>query len=727
MNKKYFGWFFGFLLVSGGSWALEISEIMYNPTGTSESGREWIEIYNEDNFSVNVTSFQLFENNKVNNITLLNGSSLLSTREYALIITNQYKFLADYPNYNKALFLSSFGLSNSRDYLRLDENGVIRDEVNYSSGCDDGYSLELKNVELDNGLRSNWGSSLVLGGTPGEVNSINGSEISNLPNLILSINFPLDIYSGLSYEYKFNITIENKLYSGKDNVTIEYNITGDNFLKKDIFTKEVGRKYTEKREFTPTSPGVYLFCANIINSTVNETDYSDNYACQMFKAIDAATIPCQIDLSIQTEEGLVYQQGESIKFKFQVNNESFPFTIDYWIEDLFGNLAKSHYTTTNTNQKSWKTATTEQDRVLFVKAQLNPSCNDTNLSDNRAEKMFIVIDEDIFQEINNSGSGISKENQSTINILKISPEEPNFGDLVKVDLEIYRGNTNKYVVYAQVKKGSKELSEKTKVSLNSKYTTYKLSLPLQLKLNCDQKLEEGEAQVVIEGLDRVEEEEITIKGESGWCETSSSESSEGSSSEAEVPEGEEELSYEFLDLPLTLSSFPLNFKVRLKGDEWDHFFQVYAYLYRGSRCYSCEGETKEREDDLQEFFLGFEEEKIIDFSLSVDGGLKEGDYKLKVKLHKDGQFTAKELGATLHITSEEGQVEEQSLLTSAAFSSTEEPESIARAFPNLVLKPIDPSRSLVVYESNSTKAKKTIVYFLLISLGLVCLILLKKK
>ena len=58
------------------SYALQISEIMYDPSG-SDTGHEWIEIYNDGEVAVDVKTLKLYENNTNHSITYVSGNEML--------------------------------------------------------------------------------------------------------------------------------------------------------------------------------------------------------------------------------------------------------------------------------------------------------------------------------------------------------------------------------------------------------------------------------------------------------------------------------------------------------------------------------------------------------------------------------------------------------------------------------------------------------------------------
>ncbi len=105
-----------------------ISEIMYDPAG-SDTGNEWIEIFNNTSSSIDLTTYKLFESNTNHSIsnsslyTNTNGSILLAG-EYAIVVDNPATFLANHAGFSGKLFDSSFSLINSGEELILKNSAL---------------------------------------------------------------------------------------------------------------------------------------------------------------------------------------------------------------------------------------------------------------------------------------------------------------------------------------------------------------------------------------------------------------------------------------------------------------------------------------------------------------------------------------------------------------------------------------------------------------------------
>jgi hypothetical protein len=96
--------------------ALIVSEVMSNPTG-DDSGREWIEIYNDTSSDVDLASMTVsIKGGTAIVATPLQGGTTLSANGYAIIgstVSGATKFLTDYANYSGILFKSSISLVNT--------------------------------------------------------------------------------------------------------------------------------------------------------------------------------------------------------------------------------------------------------------------------------------------------------------------------------------------------------------------------------------------------------------------------------------------------------------------------------------------------------------------------------------------------------------------------------------------------------------------------------------
>lgn len=157
--------FFSFLpFISYAS--LEITEIMYDVEG-SDTGTEWVEIYNNGSQAIDIASWHFYENETHHGLSP-DGFSILAPSSYALIVQDIAMIRSLYGNSIK-LIKSSFSLNNTGETLALsDENKSIQGNVSYS--VDDGAA--------GNGMSLQWNSNewIQAEPTPGAVNQSEGEE-----------------------------------------------------------------------------------------------------------------------------------------------------------------------------------------------------------------------------------------------------------------------------------------------------------------------------------------------------------------------------------------------------------------------------------------------------------------------------------------------------------------------------------------------------------------------
>ena len=157
------------------AFALQMNEIMYDLPGT-DTGHEWVEVWQDGTDCVNLTQWKLFEANTNHGITLIQGEPAVCSGGYAVIADNPTNFLNDHIGFGGNLFDSAFSLSNTGETLALkNPDGNITDSVAYSNAW--GASGNGKSLESNS---SGWFESLV-NATPGAVNSIVNQQSGQQP------------------------------------------------------------------------------------------------------------------------------------------------------------------------------------------------------------------------------------------------------------------------------------------------------------------------------------------------------------------------------------------------------------------------------------------------------------------------------------------------------------------------------------------------------------------
>ena len=231
---------FGSLILPSGYAAIVINEIMYDPDQCSDSFCEWIELYNTENISVNLTSYTIcgsellagYVNNSDGN-TYANTGMNISGRGFA-VITDGGTGTSVYGNFSvnsSALALHTSlssicgGLSNTGEAIYLnDSSGTSIDLVNYSNSWGangNNKTLERINPTGTSDSLTNWKEGSV-NGTPGSKNSVTPMEhdlavyTENItlsptdPSLRIGVNISVAVQNnGISNETNANISLYN--------------------------------------------------------------------------------------------------------------------------------------------------------------------------------------------------------------------------------------------------------------------------------------------------------------------------------------------------------------------------------------------------------------------------------------------------------------------------------------------------------------------------------------
>jgi hypothetical protein len=313
---------------------------------------------------------------------------------------------------------------------------------NASLANNNDYSLEL--------INGSWKESCEIGGSPGRENCLITNITNNITNETInetsnqtgneSINntqnvsenntqinitetnstadntsepvkieilLPETLLLGVVYDSLFKITNLNRTV-GENYVfvLVYYNVTkNDSLIMNDYFNKTInyyassstGRLFFEEE-------GNYTLCWAVVNTTLS--------ACKEVVVVNPLSIPCFIEINISTDKEL-YLKDEKIRIENSISNESFPFIIEYWIEDLFGKEVKEKYNTSNTNTKTFTPDLDENDKVFLIKNKLVfVGCNNMNTALEKEKLIVVKRQEPIFEDDEDNKKAES-QNQTT--------------------------------------------------------------------------------------------------------------------------------------------------------------------------------------------------------------------------------------------------------------------------------------------------------------------------
>ncbi len=126
--------------------AVVINEVMYDVGGT-DTGREWVEVWNDSIESIDLSTWKFFEANVGHKIVAI-GSPVIPAGGYAVVSDSSEKFMADNPNFSGLLFDSAFSLGNAGETVSLkDSTDITTDTITYDislGAAGDGNSLQRK-------------------------------------------------------------------------------------------------------------------------------------------------------------------------------------------------------------------------------------------------------------------------------------------------------------------------------------------------------------------------------------------------------------------------------------------------------------------------------------------------------------------------------------------------------------------------------------------------------
>ncbi|MCH8067084.1 MAG: lamin tail domain-containing protein [Nanoarchaeota archaeon] len=396
----------------------------------------------------------------------------------------------------------------------------------------------------------------------------------------------------------------------------------------------------------------------------------------------------------------VFDNSSEFSFRIRtskISGQKTNFTLRAKIEDLNGKLIREYKPFTNqsiTRQRTSSefTPNLEEGKSYFMDSNVTVQCNDTN-SKNNFDTRIITI------------KGKPLREDSSIDIEKIfdlgKDKKAKFGQTIRIKLNAYKGNTNKksIAVWIESNKGER-LSKQSKINLELKYTNYSLTIPVQIKPNCDEEFDDDDYTIIARGLDSEDEEVVEIEDlTDSMCEVKIVESK---------PFSAKKFNFDIQDFNENIE-VDKEFKTRVVLDNNNNVdipIKLWSYVYRGSKSYSGD-----REENKKEFILKANSLHIVDL-INVVEEAEDGNYKIKVLVNKDNQKTNNEITKDIVIhTQSNKNIEDEKTAN----------ENIITA--NNILMP----NYGFVYESTTEKAKNLVPIFLIILSVLINIVLIWRR
>lgn len=393
------------------------------------------------------------------------------------------------------------------------------------------------------------------------------------------------------------------------------------------------------------------------NITLAECNATPGITNNIANFTNATAGTCNLTLSIITNS-TVYDAEKTLDYDIVVDDSAcasvqHTIDIDYWIEDLFGNTVRRDNTTqsitcTRTIDRQWTPSSVTGSEAYIIKANItNPTCNDTDLTNNAASKIIVI-----------KGNQTQPQTNSAIDITKVdvgSDNEIKFGETADIELTVYRGDTTKYAIDIYVKDSSgTKISEISTFHANSKFTTYDMSIPVQLKPNCDATFVDGTYTVVAEGLDASDTATIFANGtSSSTCKTitvTTTTSTPGGSSGGGGGGGAAasvQSNYEIVDYATSVAAgdeFTIKVKITNNLSVFKNF-TVYSYVYKGNTPVSL-GYNAEKDEwaatytaNQRSVGIGPKASATIELRNIIEDNTEPGTYNLRVRIKLDNKET----------------------------------------------------------------------------------------
>lgn len=206
-----------------------------------------------------------------------------------------------------------------------------------------------------------------------------------------------------------------------------------------------------------------------------------------------------------------------------------------------------------------------------------------------------------------------------------APEEAYFGSEIQVNISVYKNNTetDEYAVHLWIQSNEENLSDIIPFHAHNESTNYTFNASLLIDKKCNVSSNTTFA-IIVQGLDEKINKSITLKENSTLC----------------LPD------FQYIITQVTTARINETFSTRVRiinNKNTDTEFDVWSYVYRGSKCYSC---INEREENLNHILVEAKSSaEVLLYNTVKDA--EPGNYSLKVKILKENLKTPKEYSFTI--------------------------------------------------------------------------------
>jgi hypothetical protein len=209
-------------------------------------------------------------------------------------------------------------------------------------------------------------------------------------------------------------------------------------------------------------------------------------------------IKCDWEIGVLINASIAPQPEWKMKAQRVTGKGKVNFTLHHLVKDQNGIIVKNY--TTHVEATTRKTTQMFRPRLnpgpYTIYGAIETNC-DINLDNNQFSHIIVVTEEKHYT-INRSF--IEIESDDTVN----------FGDIINIKLNLYRGETKKYAVHVVIKNKKQVVSDKITLHARTPFTNYSIRFPVPIKL-CNEKLKPGIHDIVVNGLGITQKKEILIE------------------------------------------------------------------------------------------------------------------------------------------------------------------------------------------------------------------------
>lgn len=512
--------------------------------------------------------------------------------------------------------------------------------------------------------------------------SIEGGLYNKEGTIIAPLGFAIVTADATRAYNNFNASSDAvKLYSNDNSIG-----NGLSNSEDVIYIYDNNNNLIDKKEYHSTTEG---FSWAFANNSLHQSSPTPGFAND---AVSYENCDYQVNVILPKS---IFDSSSEFLFKMAASRiKGMPtnFTAKAKIEDINGVLIKSYAPFTNDSITNQRTSADykpnlEEGKSYILTSNMSVQCNDINLLNNYDAKFMII--KKLLQE--NSFLGI-------MDVYDLSKDDTaKFGQMLRVNLNAYRGSTDKETVslWLEDKKGNK-ISKQSKAALSSKYTNYSLVLPIQISPNCNGEFDDGSYIIMAEGISAKDDKKISLEGlTDALCKIEKSENKKP-----------KVFSFSLQDFNESIAageSFISKVILDNNGNK-DIDIKVWSYVYSNAKSFSGDEEKNKKEFTLKANSL-----QVVELENKVDADTNAGKYKFKVAVNKDNQKTNEELIKDAVVITED----EDSLSAANKNIRSNMQDNIQNNLP----------LNKVIYESTTEKTKK-LTALILISLSVLLNIVL---